>query len=197
MVDLTDNDIRFLGNFPRFLRLKTLLCARNRISSIHPTFAATVPHLEVLVLTQNLIAELTDLEPLRDLKRLEILACTHTPAASNPYYRTWLIWRIKSLRILDYKKIKRKEREAAEELFGTFETPSPLASEILGIKSRTFDIATPSGMNGVGLGRITEDERKKIKLAIVNATSMAEVQKLEAMLLEGRIPDEKELRNRT
>lgn len=202
VIDFTDNDIRHLGNFPRFTHLKSLLCARNRISSLSPSLASTIPNLEVLVLTGNALTELTDLDGLRDLSRLETLVCRDNPVARNEHYRAWLVWRLPALRMLDFKKVRGTERERAAELFGSADEPSPLAAELLGIKSKTFDVASVPGAaagttTALGLGRITEDERRKIRQAIVNATSMAEVQRLEGMLLEGRIPDAADTRMKT
>lgn len=189
-IDFTDNDVRHLGNFPKFVRLKTLLCARNRISSISPSISTTLPNLETLVVAENQLTELTDLDALRSLAQLQVLVCRDNPVARNQYYRAWMIWRCPTLRILDYKKIKARERLAATELFGTEDTPTPLAAELLGIKSKTFEVSgTSNHGGGVGLGRITEEEKKKIKIAIMNAGSMAEVQRLESLLMEGRIPD--------
>lgn len=187
-IDFTDNDIRQLGNFPKLVRLRALLCARNRINTISPTLAQTLPNLEVLVLTGNALTELTDLDPLGQLARLQTFVGLDNPVArQNTHYRPWMIWRCKALRHLDYKRVLQRERLAAQELFGTEADPTPLAAELLGIKSKTFDVVSGGGSgggtNGIGLGRITEEERKRIKMAIMNATSMAEVQRVSSMLL--------------
>ncbi|RAL63957.1 hypothetical protein DID88_003145 [Monilinia fructigena] len=51
------NDIQFLGNFPLSPRLRTLLLARNRVSSISPTLSNSLPNLTTLVLTRRSITE--------------------------------------------------------------------------------------------------------------------------------------------
>lgn len=81
-IDLTDNDLSSLGNFPFFPRLRTLLLARNRINHIQPTLATSLPNLTVLVLTSNNMSELADLEPLRNLTKL-----THLTLLENPVSR--------------------------------------------------------------------------------------------------------------
>lgn len=78
-IDFTDNDITALANFPLSPRLQTLLCARNRISSIHISLSKTLPNLRTLVLTQNSIAELSDLDPLQGFEKL-----THVSLLENP-----------------------------------------------------------------------------------------------------------------
>lgn len=81
-IDLTDNDLSSLGNFPFFPRLRTLLLSRNRINHIQPTLVSSLPNLTVLVLTSNNISELADLEPLRNLTKL-----THLTLLENPVTR--------------------------------------------------------------------------------------------------------------
>jgi U2 small nuclear ribonucleoprotein A' len=78
-IDLTDNDIQVLGNFPLSPRLRTLLLARNRISSLQPTLPNAIPGLRNLVLTGNNLAELADLDVLGRFARL-----THLVLMDNP-----------------------------------------------------------------------------------------------------------------
>lgn len=112
------------------------------------------------------------------------------------HYRDWLIWRIPSLRFLDFERIKDKEREQAKELFGSYEEPTALASKIMGIKSRTFDIPPPGMVNGSGRApgekalrvKLTDEERKKVEKMIKEAKSLQEINRLEKELNEGRIP---------
>ena len=132
------------------------------------------------------------------------------------HYRHWIIWRCPTIRFLDYQKVKDVERKQATELFGTSTEPSALASKVLslalpyyliepllsreqimGIKSRTFDV--PSGgmssmangvgsMNKVNRLKLTEREKKRTELLIKNAKSLQEITRLEKELNEGRIP---------
>ncbi|OJJ50839.1 hypothetical protein ASPZODRAFT_11685 [Penicilliopsis zonata CBS 506.65] len=192
-IDFTDNDIASLGNFPHFPRLKTLLLARNRVNHIQPTLAASVPNLTALVLTANNLSELADLDPLRNLAGLTHLVLLENPITRKENYRYWVIWRIPTIRFLDYQKVKDAERAAANELFGTAEQPSALASKIIGIKSRTFDIssAAPSERATADKAirvKLTEKERKRVEKLIREAKSLQEITRLERELNEGRIP---------
>lgn len=75
-----------------------------------------------------------------------------------------------------------------------------MASKILGIKSRAFDIsatigtaASPSSSGGVGSEKplrvkLTPEERKRVEKLIREAKSLQEITKLEKELNEGRIP---------
>jgi len=188
-IDFTDNDIQQLGNFPFSPRLRTLLLARNRISVIQSTFSTTVPNLTVLVLNSNSIKELADLDPLASCLGLVHLILMDNPVVRKEHYRTWIIWRCPTVRFLDYQRVKDAERKRATELFGTIEDPSPLASKIMGIKSRTFDLG-PSGSSSrekeFGT-RLTNDEKKTLEARIRAAKSLDEVAKLEKELREGTL----------
>jgi hypothetical protein len=91
-IDFTDNDISSLSNFPFSPRLRTLLLARNRITHIQPTLAFSIPNLTTIVLTSNNMAELADLDPLRNFGRL-----THVTLLENPVTRKEV-----SLRLVDF-----------------------------------------------------------------------------------------------
>ncbi|KAF9894703.1 U2 small nuclear ribonucleoprotein A' [Aspergillus nanangensis] len=191
-IDFTDNDLSSLGNFPFFPRLQTLLLARNRVKHIQPSLASSVPNLSALVLTSNNLSELADLDPLRNLTKLTHVVLLENPITRKEHYRYWVIWRIPSVRFLDYQKVKDAEREKAVELFGTAEEPSALASKIMGIKSRTFDV--PSGgadrapADKAVRVKLTDKERKRVEKLIREARSLQEITRLEKELNEGRIP---------
>ncbi|KAH8728685.1 small nuclear ribonucleoprotein U2, A [Phaeosphaeriaceae sp. PMI808] len=189
-IDLTDNDIAQLGNFPLQPRLRTLFLGQNRISSIQPNLSSSIPNLHTLVLTKNRFVELADLDPLAGFKKLVYLSLMGNPVTSKENYRYWVIWRCPTVRYLDFAKVRLVERNKATALFGTPEEPTELASKIMGVKSKGFVV--PSFTNGTddsSKGRIyTDDEKKRMKAAINNATSLAEMAKLEKDFAEGIIP---------
>ncbi|KAI5846047.1 leucine-rich repeat-domain-containing protein [Tricharina praecox] len=189
-IDFTDNDIQQLGNFPLSERLHTLLLARNRISVIQPTLVKSIPNLTVLILTANNLSELGDLEPLSKFRRLVHLSLLENPVTRKDHYRHWVIWKCPTVRFLDYQKVKDVERKRAEELFGTEKEPSPLASKIMGIKSRTFDLGESSGSGNKEYAvRLTAAEKKKIEDKIRAAKSLEEIARLEKVLREGPSAD--------
>ena len=192
-LDLTDNGISSLSNFPLSPRLQTLLLARNRIRTFAPKLASTLPNLKHLVLTANHVTELADLDPLRNFQRLTHLTLLDNPVARKEHYRLYVIWRCPGVRFLDFQKVKDAEREKAKELFGTQEEPTQLASKIMGVKSRTFEV--PSELDGTDAGsgkasrvKLTEKERKKVEELIRNAKSLSDIARLEKELNEGRVP---------
>ncbi|OJI96205.1 hypothetical protein ASPVEDRAFT_35570 [Aspergillus versicolor CBS 583.65] len=191
-IDFTDNDISSLGNFPFFPRLHTILLARNRVRQIQSNISTSIPSLSTLVLTANNVAELADLDPLRGLTKLTHLVLLENPVTRKENYRLWIIWRFPSVRFLDYQKVKDAERAKATELFGTAKEPSALASKILGVKSRTFDVPTGGAdrapaEKGIRV-KLTDAERKRIEKMIREAKSLQEITRLERELNEGRIP---------
>lgn len=190
-LDLTDNDIAQLGNFPLQPRLCTLFLAQNRISNIQPNLSSSIPNLRTLVLTKNRLAELADLDPLAGFKKLGFLSLMGNPVTSKENYRYWVIWRCPSVRFLDFAKVRQMEREKASELFGTTDAPTDLASQIMGVKSKGFVVPTFTNGADEGSGKeriYTEDEKKRMRAAIHNATSLAEMARLEKEFAEGRIP---------
>ncbi|KAI9673073.1 MAG: U2 snRNP complex subunit [Trizodia sp. TS-e1964] len=195
-IDFTDNDITSLSNFPLSQRLRSLLLARNRVSSIQPSLATAIPNLTNLVLLANSFAELADLNPLMKFSRLTHLVLLDNPVTRKEHYRHWIIWRCPTVRFLDYQKVKDVEREKAKELFGTFSEPSALASKIMGIKSHTFDVPTSLPVNGGSeaapaknfRAKLTPKEKARVEAMIRNASSLQEITMLEKELNEGRVP---------
>jgi U2 small nuclear ribonucleoprotein A' len=190
-LDLTDNSLTHLPPLPLSPRLRSLLLARNRIASISPAFAASAPNLESLVLTGNKLAQLADLDPLARCSKLTSLVLLDCPVARAPHYRAWVVWRCKSVRFLDFRRVKQAEREQADELFGEDGEETELAQKIAGEKSAVAVGGGGRGAGGDGDGgrvKLSAKERKKVELMIRNAKSLAEIEKLERELNEGRVP---------
>lgn len=189
-IDLTDNDIKILGNLPILTRLKTLLLAKNRVLSIQDDFHTTVPMLESLSLVSNSISSFSTLTPLRNCKRLKNLYLKNNPISQNEHYRLLIIWLIPQLQIFDFSKIKNAERIQAEELFGEYETPSELASSLLAIKSKTLvDGETDKDEAQIKdvLKKLTEEDRTRLKQELKTATSLREIDRIETALKSGYI----------
>ncbi|AOA62988.1 U2 snRNP component [Komagataella phaffii CBS 7435] len=178
-IDFTGNDIRHLGNIPYSPRLKTILIAKNSVRSIQSNLAQNVPNVESIVLINNKIKSLTSLEPLVQAKRLKNLYLMENPVTSHKYYRLWVIWRISSLKILDFKKIKDKERTQSSELFGQHDSPTELANEILK-DAISNGPATQEESNETFT--LTEEEREELKTQLANATTLAEISKIEQLI---------------
>jgi len=194
-IDLTDNSIITLGNFPLLKRLRTLLLANNRISAISPSIHLSVPNLTTLMLTNNNISELGDLEPLRELKALKYLSLLGNPVREKKWYREWLAWRLHALRVIDFQRIRDKERETGKSLFLTAEgLPTALATTISTTVTTASKLAVTTdepkpAVSASKAGRLmSKEDADKVKAAIAKATSVEEIKRLERSLREGYMP---------
>ncbi|CAO3573791.1 unnamed protein product [Mortierella alpina] len=190
-LDLTDNDIRALSNFPSLPRLKCLLLSNNRIGKIDVHLGQYLPNLTTVVLTNNAITELSDLEGLSTCPSLEYLSLLDNPVTKKKYYRSWVVWKLPSVRVLDFQKVKKAERQEAKKLFEGKSGPSALAESIAATKSSTFEPGEGVPLplkSSVPTLTMTKEDQEKIKAALANATTLDEITKLERALKEGKVP---------
>jgi U2 small nuclear ribonucleoprotein A' len=193
-IDLSDNDLIKLGNFPPMKRLHALLLMNNRISRIAEDAFDPLPHLTSVILTGNKLEKLVDLEPLTRLKSLERLSLLENPVTKVKHYRPYMISKCsKTLRILDFNRVKDKERKAAALLFAG-ERGKKLLEEIapprapgkeIGEKAAPGEVAKVTGP--------TPEVIERIKKAIAEAETIEEVTRLERALKSGILPDDLKL----
>eukprot|EP00960_Hanusia_phi_P074398 768231-Hanusia_phi.AAC.1 len=143
-IDLSDNEIRKLENFPLLKRLKTLLISNNLIFRVGDDLKDCLPNLHTLMLANNNIVNLQDLNPLCNLPALRRLCLIENNVTKQPNYRLYVINLLPKLLVLDFQKIKTKEREEAKKLFadgmnGVQATSSqPNKEKITAIKVQKF-----------------------------------------------------------
>ncbi|GAB9469056.1 U2 small nuclear ribonucleoprotein a' [Globisporangium polare] len=118
-IDLSDNEIKKLENFPRLRRLRMLLLHNNHIAKFQDNLAESIANLEYLILTGNRIAQLSELDRLACFAKLDTLALGGNPVTKRKYYREYVIHKLPQLKVLDFKKIKPHDREAAKVLFNS------------------------------------------------------------------------------
>ncbi|KAJ3393619.1 U2 snRNP complex subunit [Entophlyctis sp. JEL0112] len=195
-IDLTDNDIAALADFPPLPRLKTLLVANNRIAMISPHVATALPALRNLILSHNALADLADLAPLAEFPLLERVAFAGCPVAAKKDYRMWVIWLCKKVRVVDFRKVKDKEREQAKAMFSGSKEAEAFASETA--KKSTFIPGESASANITAAKPAikphsgpTPEEAARIKAAINSASSLEEVARLKRQLEGGGLPPEK------
>uniref|UniRef100_A0A8W7P4V7 Probable U2 small nuclear ribonucleoprotein A' n=1 Tax=Anopheles coluzzii TaxID=1518534 RepID=A0A8W7P4V7_ANOCL len=187
-IDFSDNDIRKLDGFPRLARLKCLLLNNNRIVRIGENLHESLPNLQSIILTGNNIQELGDLEPLTKLPNLETLSLLTNPVSIKQHYREYVAFRFPNLRLLDFRKIRQKEREAANLLFKS-KKGKEMHKEIV----RKAKQALPAGALGESspekqaVQNASPADIQKIKEAIKRATNLHEVERLNRMLHSGQI----------
>ncbi|KIY51305.1 L domain-like protein [Fistulina hepatica ATCC 64428] len=198
-IDFTDNQILALANLPLLKRIRTLLLANNQIASISPSIHLSVPNLTTLVLTNNRISELGDLEPLKELRYLQYVSLLGNPVRERKWYREWLVWQLPALRVLDFQRIRDKERKAAKALFLTADgLPTALATTLSqAVSSQGKNAAQhaneeprPATGQNFKPGRLmSKEEQDRVKAAIAKATTVEEIRKLERSIKEGYLPE--------
>uniref|UniRef100_U5EHD7 Probable U2 small nuclear ribonucleoprotein A' n=1 Tax=Corethrella appendiculata TaxID=1370023 RepID=U5EHD7_9DIPT len=187
-VDFSDNDIRKLDGFPYLQRLKCLLFNNNRIVRISENLHESLPNLESVILTGNNIVELGDIDPLTNLTKLQTLSLINNNIATKQYYRDYIAFKFPNLRLLDFRKIKLKDREAANTFF-----KSKKGKEIL------KEIIRKSKANISATGSVPEKPKgadlQKIRDAIKKAGSLAEVERLTKLLQSGQLSNDSKSSN--
>ena len=116
-INLTDNSISEINYLPQLKRLKTLMLINNRITKIENDFAINCPLLSNLVLTNNKISDFKQIDNIASCKSLEKLYLVDNMVTKLKNYRLYVIYKIPTLRILDFQRVTKKEREEAIKKF--------------------------------------------------------------------------------
>jgi len=170
-IDLSDNEIKKLENFPLLPRLHTLFVSNNRIMRIIPNINDTLPNLETLILTNNNITRLEDIDALVGFKKLKTLSLLDNPVTKRPGYRNYVIYKIPTLKLLDFRKIKTKEREEAKKTY-----------------SKSDKLEKP--VSDPEHDRQAEAVSMAVEQAIKNAKTFDEVNRIDNSLAAGKLPPE-------
>lgn len=188
-IDFSNNDIRKIDGFPLLKRLGCLFFNNNRIVRIAENLQENLPNLDTLILTGNNIQELGDLDPLSSLPKLNSLCLLHNPVVNRPHYRLYIAFKIPQVKLLDFSKIKQKEKQDAAALFKS-KKGKELQKEI-SKKAKTFvpgaALQELSNNSNIPTGPSAE-EVWKIKEAISKASSLEEIERLNKLLQSGQIP---------
>ncbi|XP_038907085.1 U2 small nuclear ribonucleoprotein A' [Benincasa hispida] len=190
-IDLSDNEIVKLENMPYLNRLGTLLINNNRITRINPNIGEFLPKLHTLVLTNNRLVNLVEIDPLASLPKLQFLSLLDNNITKKPNYRLYVIHKLKSVRVLDFKKVRNKERLEARNLFSSKEVEEEAKKESVKMfvpgevenaskpveEKQTSNVSAP-----------TAEQIIAIKAAIVNSQTLEEVARLEQALKSGQLP---------
>lgn len=192
-IDMTDNDVRFLGNFPRMVRLRHLTLSNNLVARVDSHIHKQLPYLVSLVLTNNAISDFQELSRLRRLRHMRYLCLMGNPVAREKHYREFVVWSIPHLRVLDYRRITERERAVARKTFVAADGQlNELALSLMGTKQRPISKGTASFEPDASLPaarhQLTDSERASIAEAIDRSESMEEIRRLEEQLKLGYIP---------
>lgn len=117
VIDLSNNEIKKLDNFPKLYKLTSLLISNNRIASISEEFPNSLPNLTYLILNGNNISELSQLKPLSKCLQLRSLSLLDNPICRLPFYRLEVLRLLPQITLLDFRKVKNKVSLFQLELF--------------------------------------------------------------------------------
>lgn len=189
-MDLSDNEIVKLENMPHFNRLGTLIINNNRITRINPNIGEFLPKLHTLVLTNNRLVNLVEIDPLTSLPKLQFLSLLDNSITKKPNYRLYVIHKLKSLRVLDFKKVKNKERMEAASLFASKEMEEEAKKESMKILTpvEVLNVSEEEEQRTPKVVAPTPEQIIAIKAAIVNSQTLEEVARLEKVLKSGQLP---------
>eukprot|EP00644_Phytophthora_capsici_P011101 jgi/Phyca11/110631/e_gw1.18.114.1 len=109
-IDLSDNEIKKLENFPRLRRLRMLLMHNNHVSKIQENLAEAVANIEFLMLTGNRIAQFSEIDNLVCFSKLDTLSLNANPVTKRKYYREYVIYKLPQLHVLDFQRIRPRVR---------------------------------------------------------------------------------------
>jgi len=84
----------------------TLACFLN----LNCLFTEFLLKLHSLILTNNRLVNLAEIDPLASLPKLQFLSLLDNNVTKKPNYRLYVIHKLKSLRVLDFKKVRQKVR---------------------------------------------------------------------------------------
>jgi len=190
-LNLNDNDIQKLEGFPLLKRLKSIYISNNRVSRIAPRFGQNLPSLDTLIMSFNKIESLQELDNLSDLKNLRVISLEKNPVASKPNYRLYLISKLPRIKLIDFKKVRPKEKQEAKRLFGKGSTSGSLTAGAP-VESVASGSATVPNLQPP-LKHVSEASKRTqaVKAAIEGAQTLEDVQVLERNLQQGIVPTTK------
>lgn len=148
-----------------------------------------LPNLKTLALTNNNICELGDIEPLSECKKLEYVTFIGNPITHKDNYRLYIIYKLPSVRVIDFNRVRLTERDAAKKMFkGKSGRKAREAIQKSVHTEEPSEVETNGSSGGAGQ-KLTDEDREKIKEAIKNAKSLGEVNYLQSILASGKVPE--------
>eukprot|EP00484_Ammonia_sp_Unknown_P001194 CAMPEP_0197023288 /NCGR_PEP_ID=MMETSP1384-20130603/4027_1 /TAXON_ID=29189 /ORGANISM="Ammonia sp." /LENGTH=253 /DNA_ID=CAMNT_0042451483 /DNA_START=16 /DNA_END=777 /DNA_ORIENTATION=+ len=192
-IDLSENSIVIMNNFPVMKRLLVLLLHNNKIKEIGKGIGEYLPNLDSLMLTNNKIERLSQLDALAEFENLTRLNLIGNPVCKQDGYRLYVIARCAKLKHLDFRKITPAERSQAQQLWAHKLNKSK-AKDIASTNSKTKTSKTKHAPKSATKQqqeldmKLTPQQLLIIKKAVDSAKTHEEFERLEQILKSGRIP---------
>lgn len=191
-IDLSSNEVHTLGNFPRQLRLHSVILNDNNVSRVEGAdMAAALPNLKRLVLTGNRLARLEDINEIAHLVSLEFLSLEENPVTMLKGYREYVVANMPKLRVLDYAKITEAERAGASEASALARDAKSVGDSSGGDDSRNIRSGGPrigNGNSSGGVSKLSVAQIAALKDAASKAQTKEELVKLMTALETGVLP---------
>lgn len=184
VIDLSDNEIQKVENFPVLQRLRKLMISNNHVNRISEKLSKELPNLTTLILTNNRITNLSVIDALDSNKNLIVLSLLDNPVCRRPNYRLYVIAKVPSLQVLDFQKISKKERDAAKKMFPPATAGATIAPGEPEEETKEIGLKAPEPVV-----KPTPEQITALRATIANANTPAEIERLERALRAGIIPE--------
>jgi len=164
-------------------RLNTILISNNHISRIDKELGSSLVGVTSLVLTNNRVADLSEIDNIATLTKLEHLCLLDNPVILKPNYRLYVIHRLPTLKSLDFHKVQQQERDAARKYF----------KSVVG-KAMLSDISRESSASSADTNiehvptapkppvALSEEQKQRVREAIQSAKTKEEIDVIERKL---------------
>ena len=185
-IDLSDNSISKVEELNSLNRLRSLLLINNRITYIENDFAINCPKLENLILTNNKISDIEVIDNISSCKTLLRLSLMNNLVTKLKYYRLYVIYKMPNLRVLDFQKVKKIEKDEAIRLFESEEGEKIIEN----IKNKNFSEDDKEFKKGLENIKNNEKVHKIIADKIKNTNNYDELINIKKKITTGEIVDE-------
>jgi len=212
-MDLSNNHLQRVENFPKMERLTTLYLGGNEIYHVDArNLKKNVANLHTLILTGNGVKGWNVIADLGEgCSKLEYLSLVGNPVTRRQHYRLYTIHKIPTLKVLDFQKVKQSERDRAQRLASSAAgaameadcrlearaAASSTANDDSAITSKTYNGDNETNTFEPGEGKnaeesfatqFTMEEKAKIREMVANAASAEEIDRIENLVKKGIFP---------
>lgn len=200
-IDFTDNRLTRLENFPRLARLSTLFLAGNILDAVDgKNLVRNVPNIRELVLTDNRIGGLHEIGNIATgCRKLEFLTLVGNPVTRRQHYRLYTIYKIPTLKVLDFVKVKQAERDRAGRLAkssagaaleGDVEAEAREAAKSTSsmTTTRTFTPGEGRSAKESFVANFSPQQKEQIRDMIAGAKTPGDIERIEECVKRGEFP---------
>jgi U2 small nuclear ribonucleoprotein A' len=164
-------------------RLKVLLVCNNQISKIG-SIGASLPNLQAIVLTNNKIYNLFEIDNLSNISNLQYLSFMENPVCLKANYRLYAIYRLPCLKVLDFIKVTKAEKEYAIAFFESVQGKAFINAvnqeKTIARSDQTVSSSVPRAT--IRALQLSEEQKVEVRRAIEKASTKEEIDLIEQQL---------------